>query len=168
MTKKLKFGAVLLALALTMPAVAFLLYARVIPVAVIFSAGLGAVGVVTITYESLQHTGAFGGGFVGGTNVAPTAAQSNGAAAITALVAFTDSDTTWVLTHNWGLTAAQIAALLPEVIINPVSGVQAAAVYPVIALDRTNGNQVTFTKVSAVNSGMTVSVTLRRPHSIGL
>lgn len=86
---------------------------------------------------------------------------------MSALVGFTDTDTTWTFTHNWGLSAAQAAALLPQVIVNPVSGAQTVA--PVIAVNVTSStNVVTFTKVQATGSGMTVSVWLRRAHSIGL
>jgi hypothetical protein len=68
------------------------------------------------------------------------------------------------------LTAAQAAALFPEVIINLVSGQQAVgtAVYPVIAVNVTsNTNLVTFTKVAATGSGQTVSIVLRRPATPG-
>lgn len=171
MKNKLKIGAVLLALALTLPATAFLIHLHAVTLATLFTMGLGLAGTVTFTYESFQHTGAFGGGFTGGSNTAPTAAQAAEISTMTALVGFTDTDTTWTFTHNWGLSAAQAAALFPTVIINPVSGQQAVgtAVAPIIAVNVTsNTNLATFTKVAATGSGQTVSITLRRPHSIGL
>ena len=171
MKNKLKIGAVLLALAL-LPAAVFLIHASPATiVSMVVGLGMIAAGTVTFTYESFQHSGAFGGGFTGGSTTAPTAAQAAQISAMSALVGFTDTDTTWTFTHNWGLSAAQAAALLPQVIINPVSGVQAVAtaVAPVIAVNVTSStNVVTFTKLQATGSGMTVSIWLRRAQSIGL
>jgi hypothetical protein len=170
MTKKLKMiGAALVALAL-LPAAVLLFHIQLTP-AMLLGLGFGLAGTVTFTYESFQHSGSFGGGFTGGSAVAPTAAQAQQVNAMSALVSFTDTDTTFTFTHNWGLSAAQAAALLPQVIINPVSGVQAlgTAVAPVIAVNVTsNTNAVTFTKLQATGSGMTVSIWLRRAHTIGL
>jgi hypothetical protein len=166
MTKKMKLGAALLALAI-LPVAAFLFYIHPITIATLVSASLAVAGTVTFTYESFQHSGSFGGGFTGGSATAPSAAQAQQVQAMSALVGFTDTDTTWTFTHNWGLSAAQAAALLPQVIVNPVSGAQTVA--PVIAVNVTSStNVVTFTKVQATGSGMTVSVWLRRAHSIGL
>ena len=170
MTKRLKIGAVLLALAL-LPVAAFLFQLHAVSIASLISIGLAVGGTVTFTYESFQHSGSFGGGFTGGSNVAPTAAQAQQVQAMSALVGFTDTDTTWTFTHNWGLSAAQAAALLPQVILNPVSGAQAVgtAVAPIIQVNVTSStNVVTFTKVQATGSGMTVSIWLRRAHTIGL
>lgn len=169
--KKKLIGAVLIALALCiLPVAAILAHLNSVHVlTALLSCGALAAGTVTFTYESFQ-TGSFGGGFTGGSNVAPTAAQAQQTNAMQALVGFTDTDTTWVFTHNWGLTAAQAAALFPEVIINLVSGQQAVgtAVYPVIAVNVTsNTNLVTFTKVAATGSGQTVSIVLRRPATPG-
>jgi len=170
MNTKLKWiGAALLALAL-MPAAVMLFHVPLSP-AILLSLGLGMAGTVTFTYESFQHSGSFGGGFTGGSSTAPTAAQASQVNAMSALVGFTDTDTTWTFTHNWGLSAAQAAALLPQVIINPVSGAQAVgtAVAPIIQVNVTsNTNVVTFTKQQATGSGMTVSIWLRRAHTIGL
>ena len=174
MTKqKLKFfGAALLALAI-LPAAVMLFhhFHSHLTASVLTGLLFGLAGTVTFTYESFQHTGAFGGGFAGGSSVAPTAAQAQQISAMTALVGFTDTDTTWVFTHNWGLTAAQAASLYPEVIINIVGSLQAVAtgVAPVISVNVTsNTNLITFTKLQATGSGNTVAITIRRPHSIGL
>lgn len=166
--QKLKIGAALLALAI-LPAAVFAFHIPLVHAVTLFSA-IGALGTVTFTYESFQHSGAFGGGFTGGSATAPSAAQAQQVATMTALVGFTDTDTTWTFTHNWGLSAAEAAALFPTVIVNPVSGVQAVAtaVAPVIAVNVTSStNVVTFTKLQATGSGMVVSITLRRPHSTG-
>jgi hypothetical protein len=166
---KLKIGAVLLALAL-LPAAVFLIHAHPAVLIGLLMAGLGVAGTVTFTYSSFQHSGAFGGGFTGGSAVAPTAAQAAQVSAMSALVGFTDTDTTWVFTHNWGLSAAQAAALLPQIIIEVVSQqAGTTAVMPVIGCNVTsNTNLVTFTKTQATYSGCTVSIWLRRAHSIGL
>ena len=169
MTKRLKFiGAALLALAI-LPAAVLLFHVHLTP-AMLISAGLGLAGTVTFTYESFQHTGAFGGGFTGGSAVAPTAAQAQQISAMTALVGFTDTDTTFVFTHNWGLSSAQAAALYPEVLITVVTQQAGTiAVNPVLGVNVTsNTNLVTFTKTPATGSGATVAITLRRPHSLGL
>jgi|SRR5208282_1931255 len=168
MTKRLKFlGAALLALAI-LPAALMLFH---MPPAMLISLGLGVAGTVTFTYESFQHSGSFGGGFTGGSNVAPTAGQAQQVQAMSALVGFTDTDTTWTFTHNWGLSAAQAAALLPQVIINIAGTLQAVAVgvAPIISVNVTgNTNAVVFTKQQATGSGSTVSIWLRRAHTIGL
>jgi len=167
MTKKWKIAAVIVALSI-MPAAVFVLH---LPVSALLTlsmlAGAGMAGTVTFTYESFQYQGKFGGGFTGGSATAPTAAQAQQTQAMSALVGFTDTDTTFVFTHNWGLSAAEAAALLPQIIVNPVSGAGASAVYPILQANVTsNTNLVTFTKVNATGSGMTVSIWLRRAASI--
>jgi len=167
MKKLLILGSVLMALAL-LPAAVFLIYAHPPTLATLFLIGLGAAGTVTFTYESFQHTQAYGGGFTGGSNAAPTAAQAQTIGMMTALVSFTDTDTNWTFTHNWGLSTAEVAALLPEVIINVIGSVQAVAtaVAPVIAVT-VGTNTVAFTKLQATGSGCQVSICIRRPHSLG-
>lgn len=166
MNKKWKIGAVLFALALV-PAAVFLR----LDLATISSLGLLAGAAVVFTYDSFQHSGNFGGGFTGGSAVAPTAAQAQTIPRMSASVSFTDADTTWVFTHNWGLSAAQAAAHLPDVLINIISGQQAVgtARAPNIAVNVTSStNIVTFTKVADTGSGCTVSIALHRANSIGL
>lgn len=170
MKQKLKIGAVLIALALCILPVAAIL-AHVNTIQVITAAlgvGLLMAGTVTFTYESFQ-TGTYGGGFVGGSAVAPTAAQAQQVVSMAALVGFTDTDTTFTFTHNWGLTAAQAAALQPYVIVNPVSGQQAIAVAAaaILAVNVTGStNAVVFTKVQATGSGQVVSIVLLRPAAL--
>ena len=170
MKQKLKIGAVLIALALCiLPVAAILAHINVVHViTAALGVGLLMAGTVTFTYESFQ-IGTYGGGFAGGSAVAPTAAQAQQAVSMAALVGFTDTDTTWVFTHNWGLTAAQAAAIQPYVVINLASGQQAIAVagYPQIAVNVTsNTNLVTFTKVQQTGSGQVVSIILLRPAAL--
>lgn len=165
MTKKLKLiGAALLALAI-LPAAALLFNLHVSP-AVLVSLGMGMVGVVTVTYESFQ-TGQYGGGYAGGAT-APTQAQAAQMNSVQALVNFTDTDTTFTLTHNFNLSTAQVAALLPLVTMNIVSSVQAiaVAVAPVVAV-AVGANTVTFTKLQATGSGLTIAVAIRKPSGFG-
>ena len=164
MNKRLKIGAALLALAI-LPAAVFCLHISVVSLALLVTGGLGT---VVFTYDSFQHTGSFGGGFTGGSGVAPTAAQAKQINRQSASVSMTDADTTWVFTHNWGLSAAQAAAHLPEVLLNIIAGQQAVgtAHVPNIAVNVTSDtNVVTFTKVADTGSGCTLSIALRRPFS---
>lgn len=168
MKTKWKIGAALLALAI-LPAAAFLFH--VSGATLCNLSILGLAGAVVFTYDSFQHTGAFGGGFTGGDATAPTATQAKQIERQSGTVSFTDADTTWVFTHNWGLSAAQAAAHLPDVIVNMIAGQQAlgTAVVPNIAVDVTSDtNVVTFNKLADTGSGCTLSITLRRAHSIGL
>lgn len=167
MKTKWKIGAVLIALALCMlPVAAILAHLTVFNLTTAALGLCGLAGTVTFTYESFQ-TGSFGGNFTGGSSTAPTAAQAQQVNAMSASVAFTDTDTTWVFTHNWGLSAAQAAALWPQVDMNIISNNTGTPVAPVIAVNVTsNTNLVTFTKVQATGSGCTMSIVLRRPASI--
>jgi hypothetical protein len=168
MTKKLKFlGAALLALAI-LPAAVMLLHLT--PHNLFESIvwlSTGAVGVVTITYESFQFGGAFGGGYTGGAT-APTQAQSAQSPTVVASVNFTDTDTTFTLTHNFNLSAAAVAALRPLVIITQITSVQALGVgiAPIIAVV-VGANTVTFTKQQATGSGATVSIAILKPAAYG-
>lgn len=168
MTKKLKLiGAALVALAL-LPAAVLLFHIQLHP-ATLLGLGFGMAGVVTVTYESFQHTGAFGGGFTGGSAVAPTAIQAKQISAMSVLVEFTDTDTVFSLTHNWGLSAAQAAALLPQIIWQPVLLPEALGtqIMPALAFTFADTNVIGVTKLADTGSGATIVVWLRRPHSLG-
>jgi hypothetical protein len=168
MTKKLKFlGAALLALAILPAAVIlFHLIPHLTP-ATWMALGMGVAGTVTITYESFQFNGAFGGGYTGGAT-APTQAQSAQSPTVVAQVNFTDTDTTFTLTHNFNLSTAAVAALRPLVIISTVGSVQAVgtAVAPIITVV-VGANTVTFTKQQATGSGSTVSIAILKPQAYG-
>jgi hypothetical protein len=171
MTKKKKlFGAALMVVALAiLPAAVFCFHAMTLNQ---LAVGLvGTVGVITFTYESFQIGGAFGGGFTGGSNVAPTAAQAAQVQAMTALVGFTDADTTWTFTHNWGLSSAQATALFPEILwcIDSSTPASTPVSMTTFAVNRVgNTNAVVFTKGTAAGSGCILAITLRRPYSAGL
>ncbi len=170
MSKKKIIGAALAAVALAiLPASVFWFHA--ISLGQLAAASLAVVGVVTFTYESFQIGGAFGGGFTGGSAVAPTAAQAQQVSAMTALVGYTDADTTFTFTHNWGLSTAQATALFPEVLWTIDSSTPAATPLqaPILVVNRSgNTNAVVFVKNTSAGSGCILAITLRRPHSIGL
>jgi len=121
----------------------------------------------TVTYASFQTGNTYGGGYTGGTT-APTTSQSSQTNIVSALLNFTDTDTTFTLTHDMALTAAQLAALLPLVTWSVVSSVQAVgtAVAPVFAITKAS-NTVTFTKLQATGSGCTIQIDVRRPMTPG-
>lgn len=168
MTKKLKFlGAALLALAILPAAVMlFHLIPHHLTLGAISALSMGVAG-ITITYESFQFGGAFGGGYTGGAT-APTQAQSAQSPTVVAQVNFTDTDTTFTLTHNFNLSTAAVAALRPLVIISTVGSVQAVgtAVAPIITVV-VGANTVTFTKQQATGSGSTVSIAILKPQAYG-
>jgi hypothetical protein len=162
MTKRIVFGAALLALA--MPAAVFLFHVPVIDVVLAaLLIGPGLVGVVTVTYANFQQ-GNFGGGYTGGI-VAPTAVQSQQVEAIACQVSMADTDTIATITHNWGLTAAQLANLDPYINCYVESFATAnSPVWPVLSF-AFGTNTVTVNKGSATSSGGTLRVIVRRPWS---
>jgi hypothetical protein len=162
MNRKSKIGAVLIVLAL----------ALLVPAAVVFPSiilplcigTLGVFGVVVTTYATFLAGDAPHEGYAGGL-VAPTATQSQTVNAVCAQVFMDDTDTTATITHNFGLTTAQLACLFPfiqwyvDTFKNP-----STAIYPVLNWTRA-ANTVTITKVSATSSGGTYNVIIRRPWS---
>lgn len=110
---------------------------------------------VTVTYEWP----------VAGTTP-PTAAQV--ADEVTArVVATADADTTAVITHNMGLTAADLAAGRPTVVLTPLI---AAASLSLWTAAYTDGNTITLTKATTAgsgNAGAQLRVDVKRPHTIG-
>ncbi len=101
---------------------------------------------------------------VGGTTVAPTQAQMALLSMLTAQVVFVvDTDTTAVITHNMGVSAANLGSLFPIVVITP-NVLGTAPLFVVAAL--TNSNVVTLTKASGLGSNGTFSVTVMRPNSL--
>lgn len=172
MKTKYRIGAALLALALCiLPVAAFhvRLPAVTLMTAVLALGGL-AFGTVTFTYEDARIFGSYAGNFAGGSAVAPTAAQSQQINALSASVSFTDTDTTFTFTHNWGLSAAQAAALFPEISWNIIGSLQAVGtgVCPVLSFNVTSStNVITVTKLQATGSGNTISMIVRRPATPG-
>jgi hypothetical protein len=121
----------------------------------------------TATYASFQDGSGYYGGYTGG-STAPTQAQSSTRNLVSALLNFTDTDTTFTLTHNMNLSAAQLAALLPLVTITTVGSVQGVgtAVAPVLTVVK-GANTITVTKLQATGSGSTVQIDIRRPGTPG-
>jgi len=95
--------------------------------------------------------------------VPPTAAQAFYANMLTAQINTSDADTTAVITHNWGLTTAQLNNLWPtiQLYLNTNGG----TALPIITWALTNSVSVTMTKVSASGSGGTYTVVMLRPLS---
>lgn len=109
---------------------------------------------VTVTYEYP----------VAGTT-APTAAQV--ASLVSAnVIATADADTTAVITHNLGLSAAELSAGFPLVDVTPLL---AAAYTSQWAVTGAMANAVTLTKGTGAGSGNAaaqIRVQISRPHSI--
>ncbi len=92
---------------------------------------------------------------------APTAPQVYGLGLVTAQLTMGDTDLTVDITHNFGLTAAELADLFPVVIMNPTA---LATVFPGFTFVKA-ANKITLNKPSAVNSGGTFDVVILRPHT---
>jgi len=98
----------------------------------------------------------------------PTAAQAFNCNSLTANVTFLDADTTALITHNWGLTTAQLNNLWPWADFYPSAlGTATVAIYMSLAL--TNSVAVTLNKATTgagTGVGATWVVILERPHSM--
>jgi len=138
----------------------------------VFIAAVVSVFALDINLYAVVLTVAMGLGMIGSTVIyedpvigltAPTQAQAAKAQSVTATVNWTDGDTTTAtITHNWQLTAAQLAKLRPWVISTVMSGM---TVYPGLTW-ALQTNTVTVTKdSSAGSSGGTINVVLMRPWS---
>ena len=93
---------------------------------------------------------------------APTAAQALLSNTITASVVFGDADTTATITHNFGLSAAQLALGFPIVSFNLSTTGTLAVNYSVTPAS----NTVVIAKAStATGSGSTLQVSIARPFS---
>lgn len=93
---------------------------------------------------------------------APTASLMKHRSLLTAVVIMADGDAAAVLTHNWGLSVAELADNFPLVTWNYVTPGAAATVLSVTRAT----NTLTLTKAAGVGSGSTFEVTLMRPHTI--
>lgn len=91
---------------------------------------------------------------------APIASQVYGLGVVTAQVNAADTDTSIVVTHNFGLSAAELADLFPLVLINTT----AAGVSPAFTFSK-GTNSVTITKASTSGTGGTFDVIILRPHT---
>jgi hypothetical protein len=93
---------------------------------------------------------------------APTAGQTLRKNLVTAVVIIGDTDTTTVVTHNWGLLASELADRFPIIVWNYVTPGTA----PLLLSFSRATNAVTVNKPSAVGSGATFEISLLRPHTI--
>jgi len=109
---------------------------------------------VTVTYAS-PVTGA----------TPPTAAQAANCNSVTGtVIATANGDTTATLTHNFGLSAAALAALQPWVILGQLNVAFYASTWIYVPTD---GNTVTLTKSGAAGGAgpAQLQFTILRPHS---
>lgn len=165
MTLKAKFGALLvLVLALALfPAAVMMAHHP----AVFLGLGLALGGLVTVTYPSFQTGAGFGGGYTGGTS-GPTQAQAYTQQAMAVQVSFADADTVASITHNFNVSAAQLAALQPyiqwycQALTTPATGT-----YAVLTFALTSANVITVNKTSNVGTGGTYVIVVRKPWSAG-
>ena len=98
---------------------------------------------------------------------APTILQALGVNTQVIEVVLADADTTAAITHNWQMSAADLAFYFPVVSAYlELSGTGGPILATVIAT-LTDSVTVTLTKAgTATGSGQTLVVTLQRPHSI--
>jgi Fe-S cluster assembly scaffold protein SufB len=92
---------------------------------------------------------------------APTAQQSRNHQQVVAVITGDNAATTFTVTHNWGLTAAELAALFPEVDYEAILAAGNTAA-PVVSAR--NANSVDFTCTAFTGAGLVVRI--RRPHTM--
>jgi hypothetical protein len=113
---------------------------------------------VTITYQYP----------VAGTT-APTAAQMLNKNTVRAtVIATADADTTATVIHNMGLTAAQLAAGQPEIILTQILS-QALTALSAWVVSAQAANSITLTKLTSTGSGNAspqLEVVIHRPHTL--
>jgi hypothetical protein len=99
----------------------------------------------------------------------PTALQSSNAQSVVAdVVATADADTTATITHNFGLSAAELASGDPRIILTPTLS-QALTALSAWAVTTVATNSITLTKLTSTGSGNAsaqLRVSIQRPHSI--
>lgn len=151
-TQRLAFAGALLLLAVLVAGVV-----SGLPGAVMALTFLGPVfGAVTVTYEH-PVTGV----------VAPTAVQAK-QTVVANVIATADADTTAVIVHNMGVSAADLLAGFPHVILQPL--LQVVAGLSLWAITGRTADNITLTKSTAVgsgNAGAQLRVAVLEPHTIG-
>lgn len=98
--------------------------------------------------------------------VAPTAFQAKGIVNAT-IIKGANADIAATITHNMGLSAAELAAGFPKVTITPIE--QVTAVLADWTVAARGANDITLAATAAVGSGSAnpqVRVIIERPHSI--
>lgn len=116
----------------------------------LFSALGFAMGTATINYK-----------YPVSASIAPTAQQVYGLGIVTAQVNFGDTDASAVVTHNFGLSANELADLFPAVIVDPTAG---GTTFPQFTYTKAT-NAVTINKASTSGTGGTFDVIILRPHT---
>jgi hypothetical protein len=100
--------------------------------------------------------------------VAPTALQTKEMVKAD-IIASADADTTAIVTHNMGLSAAELAAGMPTVVMTLILS-QALAALSAWTNTAVDANTATFTKLATAGSlsaSPQLRVTITRPHTIG-
>jgi hypothetical protein len=84
------------------------------------------------------------------------------------IIATSDGDVAATVTHNMGLTTAQLAAGQPEVTLTPVLS-QALTALSAWTVTTKTANAVTLTKLGSTGSGNAspqLEIVIKRPHTI--
>lgn len=113
---------------------------------------------VTVTYTRPSP--------VAGGVTPPTALQAETQCVSAGVIATADGDTTATITHNFGLSAAELAADKPDVVLQPT---HAAAQTSLWYVSSKTANTVVLTKGTGGGSGNAaeqLQVTCYRPHSM--
>lgn len=95
--------------------------------------------------------------------VPPTAVQAARVNMVVAHVGGADADTASLITHNFRMSAADLARLFPTVTVR-MSDAGTAASTVIVAL--TNSVAITFTKATAAGNNGTWVIVMSRPHTI--
>ncbi|MFN7996963.1 MAG: hypothetical protein U0Q18_25335 [Bryobacteraceae bacterium] len=114
--------------------------------------------------------------------VPPTAQQAAAVNMVVAQVAWGDTDTSALVTHNWSVaqpnvpnavsgtpptyTGALGAVTSIPVVLTPLDGTSAGTVAATVSYTVTNSVVVTVKKGSTAGTNGTVTVTLLRPHTL--
>ena len=115
---------------------------------------------VSVTY----YARGVGGITINGSTTAPTTTQGSFLQKVSAKIVFgVTADAQALFTHNMGLDASAPGYQEPEIFWD----VQSVTTYlPLITFDRANTNVLNVNK-PATDAPTTITVTIRRPHSIG-
>lgn len=95
----------------------------------------------------------------------PTSAQAVNFNTQISRVIMADADTTATLTHNWGISAAQLAAFFPLINYYAQNVGTNGTTLAQLTFALTDSNTVTITKTAATGSAGTFVVEMQRPYS---
>lgn len=128
--------------------------------------GLGLGATVALTYETPSLGPTSGAPTITlGSTVPPTAVQASYINFLSVLVSAADADTSIVIVHNWGLSAADLTAGCPYI---DVKVDVAGTATPTLSNFYTGSaaNTLTITKANAAGSGGTYIVKLLKPNTM--